>query len=67
MKKPSSSKTEMLADYNFSGGRRGKYAKRYASGSNVVVLDPDVAKIFSSSKSVNRSLRGLAKALARSK
>jgi hypothetical protein len=43
----------------FSGGVRGKYAK----GSNVVVLDPDVAKVFADSKSVNGSLRNLAKTL----
>jgi hypothetical protein len=53
----------MLPDYDFSVGIRGKYAKRYARGSNVIVLDPDVAKLFSNSKIVNRSLRGLAKTL----
>ncbi|MFI5398357.1 MAG: hypothetical protein ACHQ9S_22705 [Candidatus Binatia bacterium] len=31
---------------NFSGGVRGKYAKRYAEGTNVIVLDPDVAEVF---------------------
>jgi len=54
---------DMLPDYDFSVGIRGKYAKRYARGSNVIVLDPDVAKLFSNSKIVNRSLRGLAKTL----
>ena len=63
MKKISKSKDEMLPDYDFSGGVRGKYAKRYDKGSNVVVLEPDVAKLFSTSKIVNRSLRGLAKTL----
>ncbi len=63
MKKISRSNSEMLPDYDFSGGVRGKYAKRYAKGSNVIVLDPDVAKLFSTSKMVNRSLRGLAKTL----
>jgi hypothetical protein len=53
----------MLAEYDFSKGVRGKYASRYARGSNVVVLEPDVAKLFSTSKMVNRSLRGLAKNL----
>ena len=48
---------EMLNHYDFSGGVRGKYAKRYAAGSNVVVLSPDVARIFSDSKSVNGALR----------
>ncbi len=63
MKKISKANNEMLPDYDFSGGVRGKYAKNYAKGSNVVVLDPDVAKLFSTSKMVNRSLRGLAKTL----
>jgi urate oxidase len=63
MKKISKSKSEMRTDYDFSAGVRGKYAKSYAKGSNVVVLDPDVAKIFANSKSVNRSLRNLAKTL----
>ncbi len=53
----------MLAEYDFSKGIRGKYAGKYARGSNVVVLEPDVAKLFSTSKMVNRSLRGLAKSL----
>ncbi len=63
MKKTSKSSNEILAHYDFSKGVRGKYAKRYAKGSNVVVLDPDVAKIFSNGESVNRSLRNLAKTL----
>ena len=36
----------MRAEYDFSGGVRGKYAKRYAQGSNIVVLEPDVAEAF---------------------
>jgi urate oxidase len=63
MKKISKSRSDMLPDYDFSRGVRGKYAKSYAEGSNVVVLDPDVAKIFASRESVNRSLRNLAKTL----
>jgi hypothetical protein len=47
----------MRAEYDFSHGERGKYARRYAQGTNVVVLEPDVAKVFSNSKSVNVSLR----------
>ncbi|MCG6868497.1 MAG: hypothetical protein LJE91_07145 [Gammaproteobacteria bacterium] len=52
---------EMRAEYDFSGGVRGKYARRYAEGSNVVVLDPDVAEHFKTSEDVNRALRELAK------
>lgn len=51
---------EMLKEYDFSGGVRGKYAESFARGSNVIVLDPDVAKVFSDSKSVNQALRALA-------
>ena len=51
--------SEMKEEYDFSKGIRGKYAKRYAEGSNVVVLSPDVAKIFRTSESVNEALRTL--------
>jgi len=47
----------MRAEYDFSGGVRGKYAQRFARGSNVVVLEPDVAKRFKTSRSVNKVLR----------
>ncbi len=50
---------EMLDEYDFSGGVRGKYAARFARGSSVVVLDPDVAQVFADSESVNRALRAL--------
>jgi hypothetical protein len=50
---------EMLENYDFSNGVRGKYADRFARGSQVVVLDPDVAQVFSDSESVNRALRAL--------
>lgn len=50
---------EMRAEYDFSGGVRGKYAARYREGTNVVLLDPDVAKEFKTSEAVNRALRGL--------
>ena len=50
---------DMLKEYDFRRGVRGKYAKRYASGANVVVIDPDVAEYFPDHESVNQSLRGL--------
>jgi len=50
---------DMLPEYDFSKGIRGKYAKRYAEGSNVVVLSPDMAKVFPTSESVNEALRTL--------
>lgn len=52
---------EMRDEYDFTDGVRGKYAKRYAEGSNVVVLDPDVARLFSDSESVNDALRTIAR------
>jgi hypothetical protein len=52
----------MRDDYNFSHAQRGRYARRYAEGTNVVVLEPDVAKVFSNSKKVNASLRKLIRA-----
>jgi len=50
---------DMLEDYDFSEGVRGKYAKRYAEGSNVVVIDPDVAEYFPDHAAVNDALRSL--------
>jgi hypothetical protein len=51
---------EPRAEYDFSDGVRGKYASRFAEGSNVVVLDPDVTDIFSDAESVNDALRAMA-------
>ena len=56
-KKPSQ---ELREEYDFRGGVRGKHAARYAEGSNVVVLEPDVAQAFPDADSVNRALRVLA-------
>jgi hypothetical protein len=49
----------MLDEYDFSKGVRGKYAQRYAAGTNFVVLDPDLAAIFPDSQAVNEALRTL--------
>jgi hypothetical protein len=49
----------MRPHYDFRGGVRGKYVSRYRAGTNVVVLDPDVAAVFSSALAVNRALRTL--------
>ncbi len=38
---------EMLEEYNFSKGIRGKYAKRYSDGTNIAIIDPDVSDFFS--------------------
>ena len=50
---------EMRAEYDFSGGVRGKYVDRYGRGTNVVLLDPELAEAFPDSKSVNDALRAL--------
>ena len=50
---------DMLAEYDFSGGVRGKYVEWFKSGSNIVILSPDVAEIFHDSESVNEALRTL--------
>jgi len=62
MKEESNKETDpdMLDEYDFSNGVRGKYVDRFAKGSNVVVLDPDVAQVFPDSESVNQALRALA-------
>jgi hypothetical protein len=52
--------TEMRAEYDFSGGVRGKYAGRIRGRGKLVILDPDVARLFPSSRSVNHALRTLA-------
>ncbi len=55
-----SNESQIRTEYDFSGGVRGKHAGSYARGTNVVVLEPDVAKVFPTTESVNRSLRALA-------
>ncbi len=50
---------DMLEEYDFSKGIRGKYAKRYADGTNVIVIDPDVVEYFPDHDSVNEALRSL--------
>ncbi len=60
-RKPSKSRDadEIRPEYDFSGGIRGRYAARYREGTNVVLLDPDVAAAFATAESVNRALRAL--------
>ena len=58
---------DMLREYDFSKGVRGKYAKRYAEGTNIVMIEPDVYEYFPDQKSVNEALRGLAAIIKRRK
>lgn len=59
--------TEILSEYDFSKGKRGKYAKQYATGTNLIVLEPDVAKVFKDAATVNETLRAIAKIAFRKK
>lgn len=52
---------DMLPEYSFSGGVRGKYARTFKEGTNVVALEPDVYAVFPDSESVNEALRALIK------
>lgn len=60
---------DMLKEYDFSKGIQGKYAKKYkyTEGTNVVVIEPDVAKFFPDHDSVNQTLRSLAEIIKRQK
>ena len=59
MNKKTDEEDEMLDEYDFTGGVRGKYVDRFLNRKNVVVLEPDVAEVFTDSESVNETLRGL--------
>ena len=50
---------EMLPEYDFRGGVRGKYARDYGRNRNLRVLDPDLLDVFPDSDSVNEALRTL--------
>ena len=57
MSKPMKNDPDLLEEYDFSNAEVGRYAKRYAEGTNVVVLDPDVAAVFKTAEAVNNALR----------
>jgi hypothetical protein len=50
---------ELRSEYDFSKGVRGRHHEAYRKGTNVVFLEPDVARVFKDSESVNRTLRSL--------
>jgi hypothetical protein len=56
-KKIDNNNDEMLKEYDFSKGIRGKYAKQYAKGTNIAVIEADLHKEFPDSKAVNEALR----------
>jgi len=55
----------MRPEYDFTGGVRGKFYKEYMKGTNVVLLDPDVAEVFPDSRAVNEALRVLTRVAKR--
>jgi len=61
-----SEEDEMRPEYDLRGGVRGKYYQHYQEGTNVVLLDPDVAAVFHDSESVNQALRILIKVAGQS-
>ena len=60
-KTPSTENDELRSEYDLrellKGGTRGKYAKQFRQGTNLVLLDPDVAKAFPNERAVNEALR----------
>lgn len=58
-RKSSEPTDEMRDEYDFSGGVRGKFYQEYVKGTNVVLLDADVAEVFRDSETVNQALRTL--------
>ncbi len=59
--------SDMLEEYDFSKGIQGKYAKRYAEGTNVIVIEPDIVKFFPDHDSVNQALRALSEIIKQQK
>ena len=59
--KQESEQAPLRPEYDFSSGVRGKHHEAYRQGSNVVLLDPDVAAVFKDSDAVNAALRALAR------
>jgi hypothetical protein len=55
----SNSDPDLRDEYDFSNGVRGKYAERYPRGTNLVLLDADVAEVFATTRDVNTALRSL--------
>jgi hypothetical protein len=62
-KRPTEDIDTMRSEYDFSKGVRGKHAAKYAEGTNVVVLEPDVAREFRTPEQVNETLRTVSRLL----
>lgn len=57
----------MRAEYDFSNARPNKYAEKYAEGTNIVIIEPDLIEFFPDSESVNSALRALVSAFPKSR
>lgn len=57
----STDSSEMLAEYDFSGGVRGKHLEEYRRGTNLVAIDEDLLEAFPDSEAVNEALRAVLK------
>jgi hypothetical protein len=55
--RPSESEEDDIPEMELSGGVRGKYYERYQKGTNIVLLEPDLATVFRDSAVVNQALR----------
>ena len=64
-KRPKLNSDALRAEYDFSKGMRGKHAEQYAAGTNVVVIEPDVAAAFPTAEDVNETLRAVAQLFKR--
>jgi hypothetical protein len=58
---------DLLEEYDFSKGIRGKYSERYAQGTNVVIIDPEITEYFPDADSVNQALKSLVEIIKRQK
>lgn len=67
MRKVMSDNEEILTEIDFSKVIRGKYAKAYAEGTNLVLLDPEIAAAFPDGESLNAALRIVLSAAAKSR
>lgn len=57
MKNRPNNEDDDIPEMDLSGGVRGKYYERYRQGTNVVLLEPDLARVFRDSDVVNQALR----------
>ena len=59
MKKNAATKVDLRSEYDFTHSRSNKYSRLFANGTNVVLIDEDLSKLFPNSKTVNQALRAI--------